>query len=107
MENNTYRCRLLYKYFKWNKYFYHGQVSFNFDSSINWNTNLAINTPSNLYDLYTVMLHEIVHSLGFNSFINQNGASIDPSPYYSRYDTFYELITMSHYSQSEVVVCMM
>lgn len=68
--------------------FYHGQVSFNFDSSINWNTNLAINTPSNLYDLYTVMLHEIVHSLGFNSFINQNGLSIDPSPYYSRYDTF-------------------
>lgn len=69
--------------------FYHGRVSFNFnDPNINWNTNLAINTPSNLYDLYTVMLHEVVHSLGFGSFINQNGASIDPSPYYSRYDTF-------------------
>lgn len=68
--------------------FYHGQVSFNFDSSINWNTNLTINAPSNMYDLYTVMLHEVTHSLGFNSFINQNGASIDPSPYFSRYDTF-------------------
>jgi len=69
--------------------FYHGKVSFNFnDPSINWNTNLSINSPSNLYDLYTVILHEVVHSLGFGSFINQNGASIDPSPYYSRYDTF-------------------
>ena len=69
--------------------FYHGRVSFNFnDPSINWNTNLSINSPSNLYDLYTVILHEVVHSLGFGSFINQNGASIDPSPYYSRYDTF-------------------
>lgn len=69
--------------------FYHGRVAFNFnDPSINWNTNLSINSPSNLYDLYTVILHEVVHSLGFNSFINQNGASIDPSPYYSRYDTF-------------------
>ena len=68
---------------------YHGKVAFNFnDSSINWNTNLSINSPSNLYDLYTVILHEVVHSLGFGSFINQNGASIDPSPYYSRYDTF-------------------
>ena len=69
--------------------FYHGRVSFNFnDPSINWNTNLSINSPSNLYDLYTVILHEVVHSLGFGSFINQNGNSIDPSPYYSRYDTF-------------------
>lgn len=68
--------------------FYHGKVAVNFDSSISWNTNLAVNTPSNMYDLYTVMLHEIVHSMGFGSFINQNGASIDPSPYYSRYDTF-------------------
>ncbi len=69
--------------------FYHGRVAFNFnDPNINWNTNLSINSPSNLYDLYTVILHEVVHSLGFNSFINENGASIDPSPYYSRYDTF-------------------
>lgn len=69
--------------------FYHGTVSFNFnDPSINWNTNISINSPSNLYDLYTVILHEVVHSLGFNSLMNQNGASIDPSPYYSRYDTF-------------------
>uniref|UniRef100_UPI0037524921 T9SS type A sorting domain-containing protein n=1 Tax=Flavobacterium sp. TaxID=239 RepID=UPI0037524921 len=69
--------------------FYHGQVAFNFnDPSINWNTNLSINSPTNLYDLYTVILHEVFHSLGFNSFINQNGTSIDPSPYYSRYDTF-------------------
>jgi uncharacterized delta-60 repeat protein len=69
--------------------FYHGRVSFNFnDPSIQWNTNLSINTPSNSYDLYTVILHEVVHSLGFGSFINQNGESIDPFPYYSRYDTF-------------------
>ena len=65
------------------------RIAFNFnDPNINWNTNLSINSPSNLYDLYTVILHEVVHSLGFNSFINENGASIDPVPYYSRYDTF-------------------
>ena len=86
--------------------FYHGRVSFNFnDPSINWNTNLAINTPSNLYDLYTVILHEVVHSLGFGSFINQNGNSIDPFPYYSRYDTF--LKTNNNIPLLSIVSCSM
>ncbi|WP_177734728.1 T9SS type A sorting domain-containing protein [Flavobacterium inviolabile] len=69
--------------------FYHGEVAFNFtDSNILWHTDLTINAPGNLYDLYTVMLHEITHALGFNSFIDQNGASITGMGYYTRYDTF-------------------
>jgi|GEM_PF-3309332 len=69
--------------------FYHGEIAFNFsDPNIQWHTNLAVAAPSTLYDLYTVMLHEITHSLGFSSFINQNGTSITEIGYYSRYDTF-------------------
>lgn len=69
--------------------FYHGEIAFNFgDSNIQWHTDLATTAPSTLYDLYTVMLHEVVHSLGFNSFIDQNGASITGLGYYTRYDTF-------------------
>ena len=70
-------------------FFYHGKVAFNFDDpNIQWNTDLSINSPSNLYDLYSVMLHEVSHLLGFNSFIDQNGASLTGLNYYSRYDTF-------------------
>lgn len=69
--------------------FYHGQIAFNFTNpAIQWHTNLASNAPSTLYDLYTVVLHEVTHALGFNSFINQNGASLTGAGYYSRYDTF-------------------
>jgi len=69
--------------------FYHGQIAFNFsDPAIQWHTNLAANAPNTLYDLYTVVMHEVMHALGFNSFINQNGASLTGAGYYSRYDTF-------------------
>lgn len=68
---------------------YHGEIAFNFaDANIQWHTDLTTNAPSNLYDLYTVVLHEVTHALGFGSFINQNGASITGAGYYSRYDTF-------------------
>ena len=69
--------------------FYHGQIAFNFaDPAIQWHTNLASNAPNTLYDLYTVVLHEVIHALGFTSFIGPNGTSLTNANYYSRYDTF-------------------
>lgn len=89
-----------------NNTLYHGKVAFNFNNSnIQWHTNLATNTPSNLYDLYTVALHEVSHALGFNSFIDQNGGSLTDSNYYSRYDTF--LKTNSNISLLSIGTCKM
>lgn len=69
--------------------FYHGMMAFNFGSSYTWNTNLTIDAPAGIYDLYSVVLHEVTHSLGFASLINYNGYSrFSPSNYYSRYDRF-------------------
>ncbi len=56
----------------------------------NWYSGFG-NTPSGQVDLYTVMLHEVLHSLGFASLINSNGESkfqgngVDS---YSPFDTF-------------------
>lgn len=89
--------------------FYHGEIAFNFNNpAIQWHTDLATNAPSTLYDLYTVMLHEVTHALGFNSFIDQNGASLTGAGYYTRYDTFLRtntnlpLLTMGSCSMYDV-----
>lgn len=76
--------------------FYHGMVALNFNSNsgtpiINWHTTpLSSLAPINKYDLYSVVLHEVLHALGFNSLINQYGNSLlEPGyKYYTRYDSF-------------------
>ncbi len=74
--------------------FYHGMLAFNFCSSqVTWNTNLSIpiaSIPANSYDLYSVVLHEVTHALGFASLIDQNGKSRLGAnfKYYTRYDMF-------------------
>lgn len=70
--------------------FYHGMMTFNFKSVSNWNTNLNINTPAGQIDLYSVILHEVTHALGFASLINQNGISKLGTGYnyFTRYDRF-------------------
>lgn len=74
--------------------FYHGMMAFNFNTTntptINWNTNMGIATPIGTYDLYSVVLHEITHALGFVSLIDQNGSSRLGAGfnYYTRYDLF-------------------
>ena len=69
--------------------FFHGKVAFNFnDASIQWHTDLSTNAPSNKYDLYTAVLHEVTHALGLHSFIDENGGSLTDANYYTRFDTF-------------------
>lgn len=68
--------------------FYHGMIAFDF-TSFNWNTILSITSPPTSFDLYSLALHEIIHSLGFSSALNQNGTSIyAPYNYFNRYDLF-------------------
>lgn len=70
--------------------FYHGMMAFNF-SNILWNTNLLANPNTNQYDLYSVVLHEITHALGFTSLLKEDGKSVYSIygfDYYSRYDLF-------------------
>ena len=77
-------------------FFYHGYVAFNFNANnipapFNWNTSLtATSIPTTTFDLYSAVLHEVTHALGFASLIDQNGNSKfgEFSKYYNRYDTF-------------------
>jgi hypothetical protein len=63
---------------------------FGVDPLINWYTNLGTNTIApNQTDLYSKILHEVIHTLGFSSLIKEDGTSLIPSGnYYSRYDMF-------------------
>ncbi|MDR6969636.1 hypothetical protein J2X31_003669 [Flavobacterium arsenatis] len=78
--------------------FYHGMMAFNFNTtdtaipntpSILWNTSLSATSFPGKYDLYTVILHEMTHALGFASLLNSNGLSKFNSAYnyFNRYDT--------------------
>ena len=76
-------------------YYFNGIAAFNFKTDNNpaivWNTNMNITSPVGSYDLYSVVLHEAMHMLGFNSLLNENGSSTlgeTNLKYYSRYDTF-------------------
>ena len=53
-----------------------------------FHTKLTTQPITGEYDLYTIVLHEIVHTLGFYSLINAKGNSTLGTPwsFYSRYD---------------------
>src|SRR6218665_1192072 len=69
--------------------FYSGYV--NVGSVIPWHLNMAsTSVGSGSADLYTVMLHEVVHALGFATLISSSGNSVfgASNNYFSRYDKF-------------------
>lgn len=71
--------------------FYHGMLAINFSqTSLLWHTDLTTATAANTYDLYTTVLHEVTHALGFASLIGSTGQPVFGSayPFYSRYDLF-------------------
>lgn len=91
-------------------------TSNNNTSPINWNNSLSSYPTNSEYDLYTLLLHELTHMLGFVSLISDDGTSrfgendTDPAndfPYLSRYDTFLRLSDGDggHYLISDDELC--
>jgi len=69
-----------------------GDISLSVNSSIGWYLGIDGNTPSNKYDLVTVVIHEICHGLGFFDSFNSDGTvgSWGVASLPMIYDTFVE-----------------
>lgn len=71
--------------------FYYGYVNANPNPPLPWSTNLATtNINAMEFDLYTVLLHEVTHALGFASMIDAGGISRFGAAHnmFTRFDKF-------------------
>jgi len=73
--------------------FFHASLAINWSgaglgASFSWHTDLTTAPAAGEIDLYTVMLHEITHAMGFATLVTSSGNSVfGPGlSYYSRYD---------------------
>ena len=66
-----------------------GYIEFNFSDALNYNLNGSIPTAAAQFDFTTVALHELMHVLGFTSYIGETGATQAPVPdAFTSYDAF-------------------
>jgi hypothetical protein len=69
-----------------------GDIELNINSSVNWYLGTDGNVPPNKYDLITVVIHELIHGLGFLDSFRVNGSlgSYGISSVPMIYDSFVE-----------------
>ncbi len=66
-----------------------GFIDIKFSPTDFWYYSTALPVSAGKYDLYSVVLHEGIHLLGFFSLIGANGQSLPPDRgFYNRYDTY-------------------
>ncbi len=84
-----------------------GYVTINFNSAIDWNYDYTGTPSSGQIDLYQIVLREMMHAIGFNSLIDENGTSIlshVSEGLYSRFDQFLEYTDDSSNTFSMIVI---
>ncbi len=72
-----------------------GKLDINSAPPFPWHTDWTVNPPGNKIDLYSVVLHEAVHILGFASLIGLDGMSNSPGNFFSAWDQY--IFTTSNY----------
>lgn len=68
---------------------YHGIIEINVGNTLNLDYN---SVSFSGIDLYTVLLHECLHTLGVATFIQADGSSLRRGGYYTRFDTFIQTV---------------
>lgn len=63
-----------------------GYIQFNFSDALNYNLNTGSQPSAAQYDFFTVALHEVMHLLGFTSYLNEMGVSAASNDVFTSFD---------------------